>query len=138
GQTMNRLAENLLRQVEEIELNDRQLTELVQNLVVGVMLLNADKQIEMTNPAMEELLGRNMVLEKGTPYIELIRNYNLLALIDLAYSEKTIQNKEVLLFYPRERIVDASIVPYENKVTKELNTIVLLYDLTNIRRLEKI
>ena len=138
GQTINVLAENLSSQVEAIEQNERQITELVQNLVIGVMLLNSDKQIEMTNPVMEELMGQNLKKKKGTHYIELINNYALLSLIDDAYTEKGVQNKEISLFYPRERIVDAHVVPYENELTKELNAIILLYDISNIRRLEKV
>src|SRR5699024_8264119 len=108
GNNLNILAQSLAVQKEEIERNGRQLTELVQNLVVGVLLLNDEKRIERANPAMNTILKNKNKFQSGLLYMECIHNPTLVSLIEQAYAKKETQNQEIILYDRGERIIDAS------------------------------
>lgn len=138
GATVNELAESLENQMLEIRQNDERLYELINHLVIGVMLLDDQRNIQMVNPAMNRILGEDTSQLLGKSYVEAIKSYGLSHIIERAYRRKKAQNNEIYFYYPEDRIVDANIVPISGKNPGELNVIVLLYDITEIRRLEKV
>ena len=138
GSTVNELAESLENQMLEIRQNDERLYELINHLVIGVMLLDDQRNIQMVNPAMNRILGEDTSKLLGKTYVEAIKSYGLSHIIERAYRRKQAQNNEIYFYYPQDRIVDANIVPISGKNPGELNVIVLLYDITEIRRLEKV
>ncbi|MBM6615664.1 PAS domain S-box protein [Desemzia sp. RIT804] len=138
GATVNELAESLENQMLEIRQNDERLYELINHLVIGVMLLDNQRNIQMVNPAMNRILGEDTSKLLGKTYVEAIKSYGLSHIIERAYRRKKAQNNEIYFYYPHDKIVDANIVPINGKNPGELNVIVLLYDITEIRRLEKV
>lgn len=138
GQTINDLAGNLESQMQEIEQNDKRVRELINHLVIGVMLLDENRQITMVNPIMNEILGENLYGKIGHSYLEVFKSYGLNQLIETAYEKNELQNREIALLLQDEKIVDANIVPIPGRVQNTTNYIVLLYDITEIRRLEQV
>ena len=138
GSTVNELAESLENQMLQIKQNDERLYELINHLVIGVMLLDNQRNIQMVNPAMSRILGEDTSQLLGSSYVEAIKSYGLSHIIERAYRRKKAQNNEIYFYYPEDKIVDANIVPINGKNPGELNVIVLLYDITEIRRLEKV
>lgn len=138
GQTINDLAGNLESQMQEIEQNDKRVRELINHLVIGVMLLDENRQITMVNPIMNEILGENLYGKIGHSYLEVFKSYGLNQLIETAFEKNELQNREIALLLQDEKIVDANIVPIPGRVQNTTNYIVLLYDITEIRRLEQV
>ncbi|GAA0360099.1 ATP-binding protein [Alkalibacterium iburiense] len=138
GRTINELATSLDYQVQEIEENETQLRELINHLVIGVMVVDNERKIDMVNPAMNEILGENLYGNIGRTYNEGIYSAGLVELIEKAFKKKKLQNKEVTLYFPEERIIDVNVVPIFGQTDLPINYIVLLYDITEIRRLEKV
>ncbi|AEB29089.1 two-component sensor histidine kinase [Carnobacterium sp. 17-4] len=138
GQTINELATSLEEQTQEIEQNDKRLYELINHLVIGVMLIDEHRTIKMVNPAMSVILGEDVTKLVGNSYVEATKSYGLSHLIEIAYQKNEKQNDEIYFYYPKDKIVDANIVPIDGKEPGEQNLIVLLYDITEIRRLEKV
>lgn len=138
GQTINELATSLEEQTQEIEQNDKRLYELINHLVIGVMLIDEHRTIKMVNPAMSVILGEDVTKLVGNSYVEATKSYGLSHLIEIAYQQNEKQNDEIYFYYPKDKIVDANIVPIDGKEPGEQNLIVLLYDITEIRRLEKV
>lgn len=138
GQTINELATSLEEQTQEIEQNDKRLYELINHLVIGVMLIDEHRTIKMVNPAMSVILGEDVNKLVGNSYVEATKSYGLSHLIEIAYQKNEKQNDEIYFYYPKDKIVDANIVPIDGKEPGEQNLIVLLYDITEIRRLEKV
>ncbi|SIN97059.1 histidine kinase [Carnobacterium alterfunditum] len=138
GETINDLATNLEEQTQELVQNDKRLSELINHLVIGVMLIDEHRMIKMVNPAMNIILGEDISKLVGNSYIEATKSYGLSHLIEKAYQKNEKQNDEIYFYYPKDKIVDANIVPIEGKEPGEQNLIVLLYDITEIRRLEKV
>jgi len=138
GASINDLAVNLNDQMSEIQENELKLKELVNHLVIGVMLVEKDKSITMVNPVMNELLGEDLNSKRGKSFYESLHSSELIAIIEKAYATQRVQNKEVQVYYPEEKIMDVHVVPIFNEELETLNFIVLLYDITEIRRLEKV
>ncbi|MEC6748536.1 ATP-binding protein [Marinilactibacillus sp. XAAS-LB27] len=138
GETINDLAGNLESQMQEIKQNDKRMRELINHLVIGVMVLNENREITMVNPIMNEILGENLYGKIGHSYLEVFKSYGLNQLIEAAFEKNELQNREISLFLQDERIVDTNIVPIPGRIQGTTNFIVLLYDITEIRRLEKV
>lgn len=138
GRSVNDLSETITRQVHEKEVNEEQIQELINNLVLGVMLLDEDQRIIMTNPAMNEILGTNFYGQLKRDYNEVIKSSDIVTLVEQAYSRGKTVNDEITIYYPDERIIDVNVVPIPSKTSSDLNVIILLYDITEIRRLEKV
>ncbi|MFC6464329.1 two-component system histidine kinase PnpS [Marinilactibacillus sp. GCM10026970] len=138
GETINDLAGNLESQMQEIKQNDKRMRELINHLVIGVMVLNENREIIMVNPIMNEILGENLYGKIGHSYLEVFKSYGLNQLIESAFDKNELQNREISLFLQDERIVDTNIVPIPGRIQGTTNFIVLLYDITEIRRLEKV
>lgn len=138
GDTINELALNLDAQMHEIRQNDKRLRELLNHLVIGVMLLNEDREVTMVNPVMNEILGINLYGKLGHDYAEVVKSSGLIELIEKAYAKEETQNNEISFYFQDEKIVDANVVPIPGRLQGTTNFIVLLYDITEIRRLEKV
>ena len=138
GETINDLATSLEEQTLELVQNDKRLYELINHLVIGVMLIDEHRIIKMVNPAMSVILGEDVSQLVGNSYVEATKSYGLSHMIEMAYQKNEQQNDEIYFYYPKDKIVDANIVPIDGKEPGEQNLIVLLYDITEIRRLEKV
>ncbi len=138
GETINDLATSLEEQTLELVQNDKRLYELINHLVIGVMLIDEHRIIKMVNPAMSVILGEDVSQLVGNSYVEATKSYGLSHMIEIAYQKNKQQNDEIYFYYPKDKIVDANIVPIDGKEPGEQNLIVLLYDITEIRRLEKV
>ncbi|EAC9023428.1 PAS domain-containing protein [Listeria monocytogenes] len=134
--SVNTLAESLETQMFEIKQNEQRLNAIVQNLVSGVMLINVDKQVIMTNHTMYQILGETEIT--GKPFYEVIKSFALSQLIEATFETKTIQQKEIILYFPREMILDASVSPILGENGEITGIILLLHDITQIRHLENV
>ncbi|EGT8063234.1 cell wall metabolism sensor histidine kinase WalK [Listeria monocytogenes] len=134
--SVNKLAESLETQMFEIKQNEQRLNAIVQNLVSGVMLINVDKQVIMTNRTMYQILGETEIT--GKPFYEVIKSFALSQLIEATFETKTIQQKEIILYFPREMILDASVSPILGENGEITGIILLLHDITQIRHLENV
>ncbi|EMY4490223.1 PAS domain-containing protein [Listeria monocytogenes] len=134
--SVNTLAESLETQMFEIKQNEQRLNAIVQNLVSGVMLINVDKQVIMTNRTMYQILGETEIT--GKPFYEVIKSFALSQLIEGTFETRTIQQKEIILYFPREMILDASVSPILGENGEITGIILLLHDITQIRHLENV
>lgn len=138
GTSINHLALNLENQQQEVKISEERIFGLINNLIIGVMLLDENRQIQMVNPIMNELLATNLYGQIHSIYTDYVRSAELIELVEQAYDEDEAVNAEISIYYPEEKILDANVVPVPGRVSGVSNYIVLLYDITEIRRLENI
>jgi two-component system phosphate regulon sensor histidine kinase PhoR len=138
GTSINALAMNLDDQQQTFEVGEERIYGLVNNLIIGVMLLDEDRTIQMVNPIMNEQLGTNLYGKISHSYTDYIRSAELIELIEQAFEQNEAANAEISLYYPEEKTFDANVVPVPGRTAGVQNYIVLLYDITEIRRLENI
>ncbi len=134
--SVNKLAESLEQQMYEIRENSQRLSAIVENLVSGVMLINYDKEIIMTNKAMYQILGEQEIT--GRTFYEVIKSFSVSQLIEKGFQEKQRAQEEVSIYFPREMILDASVTPILMEDGEVSGVVLLLHDITQIRHLENV
>lgn len=138
GASMNALTISLKEQHQHLEASEERIFGLMNHLIIGVMLLDEGRHIRMVNPTMNELLGENIYGKISNLYTDYIRSAELIELIEEAYTTQETVNAEIRLYFPEEKTFDANVVSVQGSSEDETDYIVLLYDITEIRRLEKI
>ncbi|GIN85338.1 PAS domain-containing sensor histidine kinase [Heyndrickxia sporothermodurans] len=134
---INKLAKSLQHQMEEIRENQQRLTGVLTNMVSGVMLINPEGRIVLVNPAMEKIIGSTAERLTGKLHIEAGKSFELSQLIDRSLKEVVSIHDEVHMYFPKERILDAHLAPYVGVNGGIKGIIIVLHDITEIRRLEK-
>ena len=137
GDSINDLAENLKAQFNAIKHNDQQLTKLLENLVVGVILINEDREITVCNPMANEILGVNIYGNIGRVYSDIIHSSDIIQLVEKAIRKNKAQNKEIILYLQNEKTLDVNVVPIREEEEKN-DYVLLFYDITEIKRLEQV
>lgn len=136
GDSVNDLAVSLFEQTREIEENERELDSIISQINSGVMIVDKAGYIELINPSMvsilnlskEDLIGQHFTRIKSFP--TLIRLMH-----ELYQNNRKIQEE---LHLSENFIYDAHLTPYYGKGWKRRGIIVVLHNITNIRRLERI
>ncbi|MFD2830304.1 two-component system histidine kinase PnpS [Corticicoccus populi] len=138
AQSVNALAASLQTQLKIIRENEQQLNSILDNLVSGVMLVNAQGTVEMINPSMERFLSRHRDNILNKHFNEYGENIGLSALIHTVFEENEKVNAEITSYYPNEQKFDAHISPYYKDSWQQGGVIIVLHDITEIRHLEQI
>lgn len=138
GHSINILARNLKDQMTEIKEAEAKLRELVNHLVIGVVVVENNQQITMANPVVNQLLGNDLTSKQGQHFQDVFHHSELNTLVEQAFESQQAQNKEIKLYYPIEKELDVHVVPIFDVAEDPLNFIVLLYDITEIKKLEKV
>lgn len=138
GDSINELAENLEQQQIDLKTSEERIYSLINHLIIGVMLLDENRCIRIVNPVMNELLGVNLYGKISHLYTDYVKSAELIELIEESYVINEAVNSEILIYFPEEKTLDANVVPVPGKEQGEQSYIVLLYDITEIRRLENI
>lgn len=138
GESINELAVNLDTQNQQLKVNEERTYGLINHLIIGVMLINEERRIQMVNPVMNELLDINLYGKITHLYTDYIRSAELIELIEEAIHRKVTMNTEIKIYIPEEKTLDTNVIPVPGSTPGEMNYIVLLYDITEIRRLESV
>jgi two-component system phosphate regulon sensor histidine kinase PhoR len=100
----------------------------------GVMVVANDGRVILMNHALKDMLAIKDT-SFGKPYWEVLRNREIMELIENTIKNHLSEKKEISLFYPTERYYIASAIPL-GSLKKE--TIVVMFDITEFKTLEKI
>ncbi|MHA3224505.1 two-component system histidine kinase PnpS [Globicatella sulfidifaciens] len=135
-QSLQQLSSNLIKQENALSTTVHQRSVLINHLILGIVVVDSEGKIVLTNPAanaMLDIVDRNI----GEHYTSVIKSYPILSMIDRVRQNHLAQREEVELWVPHTQIVDVNIVPYgKGNINDEI--LILLYDLTAIRRLEEV
>lgn len=134
---INFMASSLEQQMYEISENQQRLTGVLTNMTSGVIFISEQRRIMLVNPAVEKLLGTSGHELVGRLHIEASKNFGLSQYIDRCLDTGEKFRQEVHIYYPQERILDVSFAPYINFKGEAKGVVVVLHDITEIRRLEK-
>lgn len=138
AQAINFMIESLEQQMSTLTENKQRLQGIINNLFSGILLVNDNRRIVLANEASTQLLGYKLENLIGHSYQEIGKSTGLNPLIGrcLEYGDKV--RDEIHLYYPEEKIIDVNLASYKNDTGEIKGVIVLLHDITSIRRLEKL
>ena len=107
---------------------------LIEYLTIGVMVLDQDQKIYLSNRSMSDLMGHEMNLQ-GEIYANELRNYELSRLIEKTYQTHQEQHAEIKLDF-NAKIVDAHVV-FVPVSQHHFLVMALLYDITELKEIEQ-
>lgn len=135
--SINNLASNLEKQLEEIQENEERLSGVMTNMTSGILLIDLQGKILLANPFMGDLFSRDSKTLKNKHFLEVGRNSEFSRLLEQCLKNGVERRKEIQFLYPKERIIDAHIAPYVYLNGKMRGLIAVLHDVTEVRRLER-
>ncbi len=138
GLVFNSMAERLETSFGIIKDEKRKLEVILENLVDGILVLDRELKVILANPAAQKILGLNPHNIHGRPILEAVLNYHLMGLIQEVNKAKTTFESELSLYYPQNRQVQVFLAPLKDDYGKLVGSIVVLNDLTQLRRLERV
>ncbi|MDR7314755.1 two-component system histidine kinase PnpS [Brevibacillus nitrificans] len=134
---INFMASSLEQQMYEISENQQRLSGVLTNMTSGVIFISEQRRIMLVNPAVEKLLGTAGHEIVGKLHIEAGKSFGLSKYIDRCLDNSEKFREEVHIYYPQERVLDVNFAPYINFKGEARGVVVVLHDITEIRRLEK-
>jgi len=137
AETLNLLASQVQLKVQELLRDKSQLSAVLSNMTEGVVALDAAGRVMVVNSALTRAFGIDPSAVQGKQFLEVLRHHQLDEVVRAVLADQKSRVEEVRTFVPDERIFEAQVAPlYE--AGKFSGTLVVLHDITRIRRLEQV
>lgn len=135
-QTVNLLSQQMSQTYLAYTSTDEQFHALLDELMIGVFIIDVDGKLELINPKMLEILSIQAE-DAGKDYFEVIQEPALIHLIHQVVTEKSALHQEIkLTTAPNEVILDVSL-RFIEETGNHYQVLGIAYDLTRVRQLEK-
>ncbi|MGX7173725.1 sensor histidine kinase [Enterococcus ratti] len=134
-QTINILSEQMSKMYHAYTTTEEQLYTLLNELMIGVFLIDSTSQLRLLNPKMQEHLGVQNY-RPNQRYTDVIQEPKLIQLIHQVTPAKPLIHQEITISNGHQTL-DISL-RYFNTSEKTGQVLGVAYDLTKIRRLEKL
>ena len=134
----NNMAEQLQDKIDALTTEQERVNVILQHMADGIMIVENDGQVKMINPAAMRLLGTSLEKTIGHTFAEVVRQHQMIELWQAAQREKDQTREHVRMIETSRkegRILQVIITPMTTTPSSKL---VILQDLTRIRRLETI
>lgn len=138
GEAFNYMAQTLKEKVEEITRGKNQLESLLSSIISGIILLDKEGKIVLTNPAAEAIIPFSREDVLGKSHLTLLRNYELSKKVEEVYETGKPRRQEMVLTFPYEKILEVYLGPVTGYRGEVLGLVLVFHDITEIRRLEKV
>ncbi|BDZ30091.1 HAMP domain-containing sensor histidine kinase [Lactiplantibacillus sp. WILCCON 0030] len=136
SQAVNQLESYQRNQTRRAELQEKELMMIMRYLPIGVMVIDHHRQVQLSNPAMSELLSQsiNSVAHLYTKDIQL---YALTKVIEDTITTQKNQRATVTLTpAPNTQVVEATTVYIQNS-RSHYQIVLMLYDITEVYMIEQ-
>ncbi|MEQ2876751.1 sensor histidine kinase [Enterococcus asini] len=132
-QTVNQLSEQLSETYQAYTATESQLHTLLDELMIGVFLLDENHQLLMINPAMKQQLGLPQELTLPENLASVIRDPGLIQAIYRVTPATPVLHEEFQLKIPNKRVLDLNL----HLFVEQKQLLGISYDLSRVRQLEK-
>ncbi len=140
---IGQLADNLNQMSEELENKLKIISEdkdkmevILSSIVEGIIAVDKEGRIILFNQALKEMIGYSGNSVLGKFHWEVIRNNQVNKILKETLQKGETLTREITLFSPQEKIFYVSASPLIEK-TKIWGAVVVLNDITEIKKLEK-
>ncbi|HEX7713758.1 MAG TPA: ATP-binding protein, partial [Bacillota bacterium] len=110
----------------------------LENLADGILVLDKRLDLILVNPAARRMLGLDPKTAEGRPVMEAVLNHHLLDLIQQVNRTQEPLQSELPLYYPTDAQLQVLLAPLKDETGSIQGTIIVLHDLTQLRRLERV
>ncbi len=129
---LSKMVERLGELFKRVSIEKSQLEAVLIAMSEGVMVVADDGNVILMNHALKDMIGIKGS-HVGRPYWEVLRNREIIGLIERVTKNRVAEKREVSLFYPTEKRYLVSGIPLDSK-----ETILVMFDITEFKRLEQI
>ncbi len=137
AEVYNNMADYIEQGITEISEVKNRLEALLENTVNGILMVDGEGRISYANPVALSLLGVRQVIigrNKG----EVINDYTIIETIDQVTQDLKPIRKEMVLHVLGGKTVEVNIVPIMTSASIFKGVLVVLNDITELKRLEKV
>ncbi|NLO20618.1 MAG: HAMP domain-containing protein [Syntrophomonadaceae bacterium] len=135
---VNDMAGKMDKTLTEISAVKDQLEIVLNNTVNGIFMVDLDARISYANPKAVKLLALGDDYQ-GRKHVELINNYDLLQTIDEVRRMLQPVRREIQLYTPAEKQIEANVLPICKNLPQKLGgVLVVLNDISELKRLERV
>lgn len=137
ARSFNEMGQHIEQSMLEVSEVKNRLQALLDNTVNGIIMIGAEGKLAYANPASVSILGlRDDFM--GRKYAEVINTYELLDMIDEAKAGRKAVKRSIVLHMLGEKTVEANVVPIGNEKAASDDILLVLNDISEIKRLEKV
>jgi two-component system phosphate regulon sensor histidine kinase PhoR len=133
--SLNDMASKLETSIIQRDEKANRLNVIIKNIPDALLLINTSGIIELANNAARELFGISKL--DGRPFIEVVRNPELLSLIVYVKHNRTTGSAELIIDFPEERYLSVKVSPIFYKVGEMAGVAAIFHDTTRLKRLEQ-
>jgi two-component system, OmpR family, phosphate regulon sensor histidine kinase PhoR len=134
GNSLNTMAENLEARMRDLTDGKQRLEMIVAAMTEGVLVLDREGRITLTNASIRSILETERDLT-GMTLLEVLRRPELEEAARIVLSGGSTRMVELTL--PNGRVLEANIAPVLNTSGATDSAVVVFHDLTNIKRTER-
>ncbi len=131
------MGQALNKQMEKVVGEKSKLETVVSSMTSGIILTDHDQNIELVNPAAEELFDLKGDAVIGTTLQKAIRYYSLQESLKAVIREGKSKVMEINIYYPRSAVLETYIIPVRGVEGKVIGSLLLFHEVTHLRSLEK-
>ncbi|MDD2234269.1 MAG: ATP-binding protein [Desulfitobacteriaceae bacterium] len=137
GQALNQMSQRLKETIDEVSAGKSKLESVLANMDSGVIFIRQDGTVDLINPAAQKILGIKTGITDDCQKVEIINNHQLRGLIDKALETQNTVKEDLFILSPQEKNAEANITPITGRDNSGLGAVVVLHDITEFRRLER-
>jgi two-component system phosphate regulon sensor histidine kinase PhoR len=135
---VNDMASKMDKTLTDISAVNDQLELVLNHTVNGIFMVDLDAKISYANPKAVKLLDLGDDYQ-GRKHVELINNNDLLQTIDEVRRMLQPVRREIQLYTPAERQIEANVLPICKNLPQKLGgVLVVLNDISELKRLERV
>ena len=139
GDAFNQMAKQLSERMAMVVRQQQEQEAVLASMVEGVLAIDLDEKILRLNAAAARQLGLDPDKDVGRPLRELLRKADLLRFIERALAgHQAIEGEVMLPEGEGERYLQANGTPLRDGDGREIGLLVVLNDITRLRRLENV
>lgn len=137
AEAINQMSESLRSQMNQISENEGRLNSILENMLLGLMMIDSNGRIVLVNPTTETMLGFTSQELVGKKYDAKSRYLPFIEQIEQCKQQMKLVRDELNLHYPNERLVEISVTPIGYGNEQWSGFLIVLHDITDLRRLER-
>ncbi len=138
SETLNQMAGELQDRIQTITAQRNELEAVLSSMVEGVLAVDMDERIMTMNHAAGRFFGCRAEAVVGRTIQEVVRNTEIQRFVREALASEVRVERDIALFSDGERILDAHATPFKGAGERRGGTLIVLEDVTRLRRLENI
>jgi two-component system phosphate regulon sensor histidine kinase PhoR len=137
GLAINTMAEGLETQLGRIVENESRLQSVMDSMESGILMVDREERIMLLNRKAEEFLGFTAEELLHQAYSAANQQYEFSQLVLNCLETGDTLGDELVFYFPEERIMEVSATPVRDGHGELASALIVLHDITAIRRLEK-